>query len=58
MKAVVRGKIIALRTFIKKRENTNTNESKVYLKTLKIEANTPKRSVDVVIIWTEINQKQ
>jgi hypothetical protein len=28
MKAVVTGKIIALRTFIQKRENTKTNESK------------------------------
>jgi hypothetical protein len=43
MKAVLRGKFIVVRAFIKKLERSHTNNLTAYLKTLEKEANTPKK---------------
>jgi DNA-binding transcriptional regulator YiaG len=60
MKAVPRGRLIALRAFIKKLGITHTSNSKAYLKSLKQKVtNTPKRSrcLEIVKIRAEINLK-
>jgi hypothetical protein len=56
---VLRGKFIALTTFIKKLERPNTSNLTAHLKALEQkEANTPKRSrgQEIVKLRTEINQ--
>lgn len=44
MKVVLRGKFIALSTFIKKLERFYTTKLRTHLKALEQKANTPKRS--------------
>ena len=59
MIAVLQGKFIALRAFIKKLENSHTSNLKVHLKSLeKKGANTPKRNSwqEIVKLRIEINQ--
>jgi hypothetical protein len=59
MKAVVRGKFIALNTSKKKLEKAYTSSLTAYLKALEQnEANTHKRSrwQEIIKLWAEINQ--
>jgi hypothetical protein len=58
MKALLRGKFIAIRADIKKMERFYTNNLTAHLKALKQKANTPNRSrrQEIVKFRVEINQ--
>ena len=59
MKAVLRGKLIALNAYIKKLEKSHTSELAVHLKTLEqTEANSPKRTgwPEIIKLTVEINK--
>ena len=59
-KAVLRGKFIAIQSYLKKHEKHQIDSLTVHLKWLEKEQNPPKisRRKEIIKIWAEINEKE
>ena len=59
-KAVLRGKFIAIQSYLKKQEKHQIDNLTLYLKQLEKEEEKPKisRRKEIIKIWAEINEKE